>query len=318
MLKLQTDQKHPMPDWQTEWDLAETLGGDLTKLKDFWDARGREWAVLLRESFGPDYKWYESEHFWLICGQKAEIGQRLLGWTEQVYTRLIAALGEIARPLIWRVPVIVTSTQDEYYSYICPFYPDGEHASTGGIYLNSGYGHFVFCYLDLNSAESVIAHELTHALLDGLPIPLWLNEGIAQLAEISVTGRHYSRTEEILETIDVFWSSQTIQEFWDGSSFGRPDEGQMHSYHLALVLTRKLTGDITKFRRFVLAAQAADAGDSALVSVFGFSLEDLVGDYLGDGQWKPNSPNKSLQPTATAVTLPADAGSAPAVAVAEH
>jgi hypothetical protein len=29
-------------------------------------------------------------------------------------------------------------------------------------------------------------------------------------------------------------------------------------------------------------------------------------------------PNKSLQPTATSVTFPADAGNAPAVAVAEH
>lgn len=291
MLKLNADQKHPMPDWGVEWTLAEQLGEDPAKHTEFWEARGREWARLLKESFGPDYTWYESAHFWLICGQKRETGQRLLGWTEQVYARLIKALGEIARPLVLRVPVIVTSNQDEYYSYVCPFYPDGEHATTGGIYLNAGYGHFVFCYQDLNAAESVIAHELTHALLDGLPIPLWLNEGVAQLAEISVTGRHYTRTDEILETIDTFWSSQTIQEFWDGRSFGRPDEGQLQSYHLALVITRKLTGDIERFRRFVLAANAADAGESALVSTFGFGLADLVGDYLGDGNWKPNFPN---------------------------
>jgi hypothetical protein len=35
-------------------------------------------------------------------------------------------------------------------------------------------------------------------------------------------------------------------------------------------------------------------------------------------QRPPSRPNKSLQPTATAVTFPAGAGIAPAVAVAEH
>jgi hypothetical protein len=42
-----------------------------------------------------------------------------------------------------------------------------------------GLQHFITTKADLRSIEPVIAHEMTHACVQHLPLPLWLNEGLA-------------------------------------------------------------------------------------------------------------------------------------------
>jgi hypothetical protein len=91
-----------------------------------------------------------------------------------------------------------------------------------------------------------------------------VNEGVAQLCEMWSTRHDPTRYDEIKETLGTYWTAETIQEFWTGKGFFRPDEGQMHSYRLALVLTRKLTPDLTRFRAFLREVDATDAGTAAL------------------------------------------------------
>ncbi len=287
MLTLKQGPKYPQPDWARECSEAKRLDLKGAELEEFWNERGKEWMRLLAPSLGPAYLWMESAHFWLLSSQDQKTSNRIISWAEHAYARLTRALGDLGDGICGHIPILVVPDLDKYYEYISDYVSDGEHAFSGGVYLYRGYGHFVFCYHDLASAESVIAHELAHALLLALPIPLWLNEGIAQLAEIDATGRHPSNQEKVRETIGTFWTPQTIQEFWRGESFDRQDEGQIQSYHLALVLTRKLTRDMVKFRVFAREASRLDSGQAAMRTVYGVGLEDLVSDYLGDGHWAP-------------------------------
>jgi hypothetical protein len=153
--------------------------------------------------------------------------------------------------------------------------------------MTDGYGHFLFSYTDLGEAEAVLVHELAHSLVSHLPLPAWVNEGVAQLCETWATRRDGTRYDEIKQTLGTFWTTESIQDLWSGRGFFRPDEGQMHSYHLALVLVRKLTGDLLRFRSFLREVDAMDCGAGALRKFFNTSPGEMVTDYLGDGDWEP-------------------------------
>lgn len=292
MLSLQPGFKYPFPDWDHAQKEAEVTCKTSREIHDFWTQRGRHWSRMIGDSLGEKYVLVESPNFWFVSSQDAATNRRLINWAEQVHARLLKALGNLVGELYGKVPVIVTADEETYYDYVAQYYSDGEHALSGGVFLNQGYGHFVFCYRSLGEVEPIIAHELTHSLLMALPLPLWLNEGIAQLAEIAITGRYAGDTDRIKETLASFWNATTIQELWDGRSFNRQDEGQLQSYHLSLVLTRKLTGNMEKFRQFACEASYEDAGDSSLRKHYGLGLGDLVADYLGEGNWEPNLPDK--------------------------
>lgn len=287
MLPLQTTaSRFPRPDWAAVNADAQGLAPDGANA--FWTGRGREWVHLLRSAFGSGYMGYESSNFWLVSSQPEATSRRLLVWLEQIRKRVVLMLGQdSARSLHGKCPVLITHDLETYYEYVAGYLPEDENAMSGGMFINDGYGHFVFTFLNMSQAESVLAHELTHALVAHLPLPAWLNEGAAQLCEQQITGRDTADYERIKETLGTYWSAATIQDLWSGRGFNRQDEGQMQSYHLAKVLTRRLTGDEERFRRFFGDANAADAGAAAVKKHYGLTLGELVADYLGDGDWEP-------------------------------
>ena len=81
---------------------------------------------------------------------------------------------------------------DTYYDYIADMYPEtGEFALTGGMFIDRGYGHLAMCMAYAGDHDRTIAHELSHALLRHLPLPLWLNEGVTQVIEDIVVDRSW-------------------------------------------------------------------------------------------------------------------------------
>lgn len=281
--------RFPRPDWQAVESQLEPRDYDVAELNEFWTQRARTWVMQLRDAFGAGYRGYESAHFWLISNQPEATCRRLVTWAEETRTKVNRLLGEAAAhgQLYGKCPILVVPDLDVYYEYFAGYLPDGEHGASSGVYLNDGYGHFLFSYLNLGEAEAVLAHELAHSLVSHLSLPAWVNEGVAQLCEHFATGRDSTRYDEIKETLDTYWSPETIQDFWTGRGFHRPDEGQMHSYHLALVLTRKLTGDLPRFRGFLREVDAHDHGAAALAKFYHTTPAAMVSDYLGDGHWEP-------------------------------
>lgn len=302
----ETSSTFPVPDWNAVTQQAAELPADADP-DPFWTERGRDWVHLLRQSLGPDYIGYESTHFWLISSQPDSSSRRIVGWLEATRTKVLKALGlDVSRHHYGKCPVLVTHDLETYYAYVAAYLPEGDNALSGGMYINQGYGHFVFTFLDMGQAEAVLAHELTHSLVSHLPLPAWLNEGIAQLCEQAATGRDTANYDAIKDTIGTYWTVDTIQDLWSGHGFNRQDEGQLQSYHLAKVLTHMLAEDQTRFLAFLHDAHFADAGAAALLQYFDVSLESLVGDYLGAGAWgpvlkcEPDLPPDDLAPQPTA------------------
>jgi len=84
------------------------------------------------------------------------------------------------------------------------------------------------------------------------------------------------------------WDIQSVQEYWSGQAFHRPDEFSELSYELAWVTVRSLAEDYELFRRFALEASFEDAGQSASYEHFGHGLGKHFEALLGDGDWDPN------------------------------
>ncbi len=85
----------------------------------------------------------------------------------------------------------------------------------------------------------------------------------------------------------AFWNEHTIQEFWTGHSFLRPDDGNLLSYDLAERMTRLLSAeDYARYAALLQAARAEDGGIGALRDAFGLDPGDVAAEVLGTGPWQ--------------------------------
>ena len=92
-----------------------------------------------------------------------------------------------------------------------------------------------------------------------------------------------------------FWTSKTIQQFWTGESFFRPDDGQKLSYQLAQILVAELSTNYDTFSEFANSADWRDAGENAFLDIYALSLGDMVANFLGDGNWSPSPDEWPIQ-----------------------
>lgn len=278
----------PIPDWQRQgWpqqDDHPTLHAHANGLAAAWlDAMG----AALYEGYRRD----ESRHFMLLSALQPRQVQLLLDYLERSQRRVLASLDGIASDAGYgKRVVMVFADEDSYYRYVANYSAGSSEpeAFSGGMFIDDGYGHFVFAAGPFESMEALVVHELTHCLVRHLPIPAWLNEGLAVNTEQHfVPHRPRYLARELAFLFQRFWNPQTIQEFWSGKSFLRPDDGQPLSYELARVLVHLLDKDYERLARFCTAAQREDAGEAAARAVFGAGLQELVEVVLGPGDWQP-------------------------------
>jgi hypothetical protein len=145
---------------------------------------------------------------------------------------------------------------------------------------------------------------MTHSCVGHLPLPLWLNEGLAQAMErrFAPTFEDAQSKVDRLRKQSSFWTPESIQEFWSGHAFHRPDDRQAMAYALALSITAAFAQDWSRFKAFVLNARHEDAAARAS----GEHLDIDLGEYLQQllkqpgGNWEP-------QPTAWADIAEAEA-----------
>lgn len=260
---------------------------------DAWVQAVRFWMARTRDSLGGDYTVAESEHFHLVSALDSKGRDRMLAFLENARQALQRTLGDVAWNSTTGKHVLLRFTDaDDYYAYISHYYPEGEHASNGGIFINQGYCHIAYPESYTMDAErETIAHELAHNLLAHLPLPLWLNESLAEAFAADLAGRPSVIIEpDLMDEHRAYWSEQTIQGFWSGASFGWV-EGQRVSYSLAQVLLdiihRELRPPVESFRRFVLQSDWGDAGEAAAREHLSVGLDELVATFLGPGNWMP-------------------------------
>jgi hypothetical protein len=276
------------PDWNI---IESSIGKNLNheELNNAWSNECLKWLQSIAAEYGSDYRIIETENFSLLTNENERYTKLFSNFLERTLKRILQTLKGIASDEGYGKHVaLIFHNIEKYYEYVSMFFPEeGEFGLSSGMYINEGYGHFAFPTQDINFAEPIAVHELTHACLAHLPIPVWLNEGIAVLMEEALAGHQLILDKDTVLRHQNYWNEDSIQSFWSGESFYASDEGQELSYNLAHVLIRSLSQNYPAFVAFCNNAHFEDAGESASVEHLGMSLAQVAGSLLGNQNWKP-------------------------------
>jgi hypothetical protein len=281
----------PRPHWQAIDSLISKESEACTHAD--WVAAGRAWMEETARHLGTPYAVSETDHFLLLSPLSARQTALLKAFTEKAWKQIgikLEGLGETES--LGKCVVMLFDSHDRYYEYSSYFYSDGEHPLSAGVFLNAEYGHTAIPFFDIPETEATLAHELTHCFLRSLPIPLWLNEGLAVTIEDEMCANRPLRMDSprLAEHAD-YWNAETIQDFWSGQSFQRADEGLGLSYELARYCVRALAHDVDAFIEFAGAASHEDGGEAAAIRVYGGSLGGVIHQFFGPGDWSPRGPD---------------------------
>lgn len=284
---------YPRPNWKA---IDQVISQSPRAARsDLWTLAARTWLNLTAEYLGAPYVVTDSPNFLLLTPLADHDTRLVTTFAEKALRQILVKLEGLAEnEVVGKRVIMIFDTQDAYYTYSAHFYREGEHPLSSGVFLNADYGHIAIPFCNIAETEATVAHELTHNCLRLLPIPLWLDEGLAVTIENELCGRHPFRVDrERLREHRAFWNEQTIQEFWSGESFGRVDEGNGLSYELAHYCIRALAHDISSFIVFAQHASFEDGGEAAAVEVYGGSLGGLIEQFFGPGNWSPRSNDMS-------------------------
>lgn len=239
-------------------------------------AAARSWLDALNlEAFNARLQSGESKHFILLGDVSSDHGKLILAFAEKTLTSYERDLdGMMSFGPASKMPILVFSSHDDYYRYVSAYFPDGHFGLSSGMFLSTGIGHFVLPAEEMGLLEPVIAHELLHAVVKHLPLPAWVNEGLASNAEFRYGNRYQDsrHANDQLPHHRRYWDAEKLQRFWAGFSFFNADEGQELSYDLARRLVLGLAPDWQTTREFILNADLDDAGQSAAERILGYSL----------------------------------------------
>ncbi len=251
------------------------------------------WLETLVSVLPPGYAVWNSPNFAVMTALDAEEVGAMLRTLERDLGKLLTFLDGVAHDEGAGPHVILAFAGFEaYYQYLVPLFPEGEYGSSSGMAITGGgYAHIVLPVARGHWRE-ILVHELTHLLVQHLPLPAWVNEGITQMAEgIVGESARFAPSAESFGKQRRYWRESSLLDFWTGQAFFHADEGQEHAYELSETLVRLLhSRSPVRLREFLNRADAADAGEDALQEVFGLSLCDLASEALGEGDWQPPDP----------------------------
>lgn len=288
----------PLLDWDAVQQWVESIP-DAHAQAGAWTGCEQAWLEHLRVAMGPAYSLVMKDDVALLSTLEANVAAATIAFVAKTRQRIVRVLDGVAHVPEWGYDILLVVDEDDaYYRYVAHYYPEaGQFAASGGMYIHHGCGHFATVKADLRAIEPVIAHELTHACLSHLPIPAWLNEGLAVNTEHRLCpppsgafdGR--SNPQQMHSRHCRFWKSQEIQEFWSGKSFLRADEGNELSYDLARIMVSQFASDWDSFRSFALEANGEDGGAAAARVHLGTELGQAVCALLErefDPSFEPN------------------------------
>lgn len=285
----------PVPNWRAVGAWVASIA-DPAPQAEAWARAELAWLAHLQQALGPQYHLAQHEHALLLSTLEPRVAAATVQFMTKTLSRIGKVLAGVAKAPTWGKDILlVFEDEDAYYRYVSRYDPeDGEFAFSGGMHINFGCSHFATFQAELRAIEPVIAHEMTHACLCHLSIPAWLNEGLAVNTEQRLCPPASQRyTPAQLHWMhQQFWNEQTIQEFWSGKSFLRPDEGNLLSYDLARILVEQFAQDWDSFKLFVQQAQLEDAACEAATNVLGVDLGNTVIAMFGfeaTESWSPDS-----------------------------
>ncbi len=283
----------PILDWRAVESWVDTLESAELRAAA-WAECECAWLLRFRDALGPGFRLDETEVAWLVSSLEPDRAAGTLQFMWRTLKRITTILEGIARaPELGKDILIVFDHDRDYYRYISHYYPSrGQFSVSGGMCINSGCSHFVTVKGDLFSIERTIAHEMTHGCVAHLPLPAWLNEGIAVNMDQRLMGPRWElyTPGEIREKHRKFWHTKEIQGFWSGKALYRMGESNLLFYDLARTMVEEMAKDWESFKRFVLAADVKDSGASAAREHMGIDLGEFVSTLLDkppSEKWAP-------------------------------
>jgi len=273
-----------------------------------WNEAASYWVGLLRQDLGGDYQVWSSRNALLLTDLPPKAARWLLDYIGEAVSTIESQLRHVA----WagssgKLVVLVFGEVDDYYQYLAYHLKERVQPATGGVCIHSGYTHIAIPWDGEANTAGIAVHELTHYCLAHLPLPVWLNEGLAVKLQTAIgpppeyvgqstQARVWSSAiqwrrpvmwHELAERHFAFWNEQNIQRFWAGVSFHEPGMANELSYSLAEVFVTLLTERGQGLLQFVERADRRDAGQSAALEVLGVDLGDMGATFLGQGNWRP-------------------------------
>jgi hypothetical protein len=245
------------------------------------DQAKRAWLLHLRDALGDGYQLEESATALVLSSLEPVRARTTANFLANAREQVLGVLHGIARAPQWgKDLMIVFEDADSYFRYLSLYFPDAAaRGLSRAMYLRAGVGHFVAVKADLYAAQSLMVHEMTRNCLTHLPLPLWLNIGIAvnterQLVHSKSCGGCGSGNMH--DRLAAFWNETEMPGFWSGASFQRGGEAAELSFELARVMVELLAKDWQSFGSFAVNASADDAGSAAARTYLDIELGELV------------------------------------------
>ena len=255
----------------------------------------RAWLLHVRDALGANFQITESKTALVLSSLNSNTARTTANFMSNALEQVLGALDGIAQAPQWSKDILILFEDAEsYYRYLSFFYPDAAALGLGrGMYIRGGVGHFVAVKADLYAIQSLMVHEMTRNCLAHLPLPPWLNVGIAVNTERQLVNKKSCGgcgSQQLHHKLLAYWSESEIQGFWSGASFQRADEGLQLSYELARIMVELLAKDWPSFKIFVANAHADDAGAAAARAHLDMDLGELVCALLERDYWAGWSP----------------------------
>ena len=240
------------------------------------------WLQRLAAEAGPQFRQDESQHFRLLSPFSERKARGQLRVLEDLRLRLMRTLQPHSRVGFGPHVVLIFRDVDQYWRYCSHFHPEGESGISSGMCIYAGgYVHVAgYEMASIDTLHSMLAHEMVHVLMTPYDLPVWVEEGLAQL--LGEPARPLPLNE-----MRACWSRHGLRTFWNGQAFRTADETQSNAYELA----RALVGMMIEHRHlaaFLRHARKRDAGAASLREHLGGELCDLAASLLGPGSWAPD------------------------------
>jgi len=295
-------------DWENFWRAIDTEAEDK---ESGWEDAKIAWCEEIRSDLGGSARLLVAANVILVTDLEGELAEGCLNFADQAHGSLRIALSDLAHPHArGRVPLIVLSDESDYYDYLSFHYPEeGTFPTSLGVQIYDGCPHVVVHYREASDNATTIVHELSHLLVSHLPLPTWVNEGVAMqlpraLAasfEVGLKTNHAARwwhslvesqcpilADDLIERHRAFWNEENIQGFWAGTSFQDVGEPNELSYSLAETFISRLSADWQTFLGFLSTAHYCDGGQTAALDhLLGNGLGEIAEQLLGPGEWRP-------------------------------
>jgi len=215
---------------------------------------------------------------------EGKVARERLQIITHVRSKLIEAFGNIIPDsYVGKNLVVEIGNPDFYYRYVSHFYPkvkegdeDQTFAQRSGIMCDDGYLQIVLNHQAKANLSVIVAHEMTHLFLAYYRPPLWLNEGLATIAETMFSrGRSQFMAGEDEYTDPWKWSKESFGDFLTGKLMRNP-EANFAFYKLSFMIVYQMLSEKVDLLLFLKAVKDKGDPETALLEMTGKRVVDFA------------------------------------------